>query len=208
MVDPLPHRMTAWGMNLALGVWVGEAVAVFIALLLIARGGEAGDAAARMFGSHTRALLIAQGAAAAGVLACALIRNSLHAEPLGPYEYAWLGSLLTIVLLGSTLYILVVGAENFRSNQVIVRHIEKQTVQYGKPYEMETRVRETTFDAASVRQAFKEASAELSMVSSLGAFSALGLLVLHFLGWRERNVQSRGRRRGRVPPWREPRPAP
>ena len=35
-----------------------------------------------------------------------------------------------------------------------------------------------------ILQAFKEASAEISISVSLGAASAIGLLILHYMGWR------------------------
>ena len=207
-LPPLKHRLLAWGMNLALSVWVLEALGVFAAVVLIARGGERADWATRIVGAHSLALLVAQGVATIVALLCSLGRHALRAETMAPIEQAWMTPILFLMLTGSTAYILFVGARDFQLNRIIVSHTVKVVQQVGKADEMEVRYQETQDGPAKVRQDFKEASAELSIVCSLGAFSAAGLLVLHVLGWRGERARGRGRRRGRVPPWREPRTDP
>lgn len=204
---PLSHRIVAWVMNLALGVWVLEALGVFVAVIFIARGGEGGDVVTRIIESHSLSLLVAQGIATCVAVLCVLLRHSLHAESLVQEERSWMASLLLLLLAGSTVYILVVGARDFQANRIIERQVDRRVTQEGKPMEMETYYREYEVEASEVRQSYKEASAELSVVVSLGAFSAAGILILHFLGWREERDRGRGRRRGRVPPWRAPKNA-
>ena len=189
---PALLRLTARAINAALGVWVTEALFVILDLVLMGRGGAAGGMAARAFAAASPWLLVAQGAAAFMILACLLIRHALHAEPLAPFEHVWLAFLLTLVLFGSTLYILLVGARDFATNRIFVSRVEttvgiqKDPEDPKNPFQRKLLVNEDPITVDQVLQAFREASAELAIAVSLGTGSALGLLVLHFMGWVDR----------------------
>ena len=106
------------------------------------------------------------------------------------------------------------GSFSSPSNRIVITrtskdvHMVRDTRDPSNPFAVRMTVHEELTTPKEIRQSFKEASAEISISVSLGAISALGLLVLHALGRRERSLRMRGHRKGRIPPWRVPRTVP
>lgn len=185
---PVSHRLTAAGLNAALGLWALEALGILVSLAFIAGEGEGARTAARLVSRCSGGLLVVQGVSAGLVLACVLVRRIQQAEPLEPFDLEWLSALLYLILFGSTLYILLVGASSFRENRGFVARIDEKVKVAPEPGDPERGTGAAAggrVSPARILQSYRESSAELAVSASLGAASAIGLLVLHLMGWLE-----------------------
>ena len=196
-------RASAWVVNAALMVWVLEALGVLVALVFVERTDRIGDQAVAILTHSENALLIAQGGAAFLLLVALVTRHFLNAEPLCRNDHLWLSSFLLVALYASTYYILVVGAREFDRYRIFTGEPQRWVTPRGPAHDKELQVIIREADPVGERAAFREARVQLGIIASLGAMSAIGLLILNVLG----TMEPRGRphkARPPPPPWRRP----
>lgn len=179
-------------MNGAILFWLAEAMTLLVAMLFRGKGARLETLPPALLVRWQTLYVGGQVVAGILLLGTLMVRNAWRAAPMAPFRYTWLAGVLTVVLLGSTAYLVVVAAP------AVARYMGIKPLFF--PVSAPPGLKTLRADD----DAFRSASGEMSTVFACQALAASGLILLHVLCVWEESREGKRRRRRRVPPWRVP----
>ncbi len=189
---PLLLALTPWLVNGALLFWLAEAMTLLVAMLLKGKGARLETLSPALLVRWQTVYVGGQVVAGILLLGALMARNAWRAAPMAPFRYTWLAGVLTVVLLGSTVYLVVVAAP------AVARYLGIKPLFFSVSDTPGGKTLQADDDA------FRNASGEMSTVFICQALASTGLILLHVLCAWEESQEGKRRRWRRLPPWRVP----